>query len=209
MKASQTVCGRFTAPFLIALACLGGCGTAPVTRTSVVLLPDEESKVGAVSMSTAMGTQLLDKAFSYTTVDGTRAAPSEARAVSRGLINTVYGDLLKEQPSTPRTFTLYFLLDKTVLTEESKAVLPALFDAVRERKPTRITVFGHADASGSREQNLKLSAQRAEAAANMIRTNDPTLDDIEVQFFGETQPLMPSGPGALVPRNRRVEILIL
>lgn len=211
MKASQTRCARFTALFLIASAYLGGCATPPPTstRTTVVLMPDEDSKVGAVSISTASGTQLLDKAFSYTSVNGTRAAPSKARTVGRDTIDMAYGALLKMQSPTPRTFILNFLLDKTELTEESKAALPAMFGAVRERKPTSITIFGHADASGSKDGNLKLSADRAEAAANLLRANDPTLGDIELQFFGDTMPLTQSGPRAPESRNRRVEILIL
>lgn len=210
MRTSQTRCVRFAAPLLLAIALLGGCATQPPTstRTTVVLMPDEDSTVGAVSILTASGSQRLDKAFSYTSVNGSHAAPSKARALGRDTIDTAYGALLKAQPPKPTTFILQFLLDKTELTEESKAMLPALFGAVRERKPTSITVFGHADATGSKEWNLKLSADRAETAANLLRTNDPSLKDIEVQFFGEAKPLTPSGSRASEPRNRRVEILI-
>ncbi|WP_332745955.1 OmpA family protein [Hydrogenophaga sp.] len=211
MKTSENPRVRFAAVLLLAIALLGGCATPPPTstRTTVVLMPDEDSTVGAVSVSTASGSQRLDKAFSYTSVNGSNAAPSKARTISRHTIDTAYGTLLKAQPTKPTTFILQFLLDKTELTEESKAMLPAIFGAVRERKPTRITVFGHTDAIGTKEGNLKLSADRAEAAAHLLRTNDPSLNNIEVQFFGDAQPLTPSGPGASDPRNRRVEILIL
>ncbi|OSZ74144.1 OmpA family protein [Hydrogenophaga sp. IBVHS1] len=210
MKTPQMRWARCAPLIAVALACLGGCATGlkPATRTSVVLLPDEDSRVGTVSMSTASGTQLLDQAFSHTMVHGNRVAPSQARPVSRGLVDTVYGELIKSQPSPPRTFVLQFMLDKTVLTEESRALLPAVFAAARERKPTRITVFGHADASGSQEWNLKLSAERAETAAQLLRNNDPTLKDIEIQYFGDTRPLS-AETRASDPRNRRVEILIL
>ncbi|MDP3254168.1 MAG: OmpA family protein [Hydrogenophaga sp.] len=210
MKAPQMRWARHAPLIVAAAACLGGCATGlpQITRTSVVLLPDEDSKVGAVSMSTPSGTQLLDQAFSHTAVHGNRAAPSQARLVSRGLVDTVYGDLIKNQPSPPRTFVLQFMLDKTVLTEESRSLLPAVFAAARERKPTRVTVFGHADASGSQEWNLKLSAERAEAVATLLRNNDPTLKDIEIQYFGDTRPLN-AETRASDPRNRRVEVLIL
>lgn len=211
MKTEQSRWTRVASVLLLAVAFLGGCATEPykVTRTSVVLIPDDDSKVGAVSMSTASGTRLLDQAFSYTVVDGERSAPSEARTISRGMVDSVYGELLKSQPPQPRTFMLHFLLDKTVLTDDSRALLPAVYAAARERRPTRITVFGHADASGSQERNLKLSAERAEAVAALLRANDPTLRDIEVQYFGDTRPL--AAPGQRVPEamNRRVEILIL
>jgi len=208
MSASRIRWGRFAALGLVVLACLGGCATREVTRTSVVLLPDEDSKVGAVTMSTASGTQLLDKAYSYTLADGNQAAPSQARPISRGMVDTVYGALLKGQPPRPATFVLHFVLDKTVLTDESRAQLPALYAALRERQPSSITVFGHADATGSQEWNLKLSAERAEAVAQMLRANDPSLRNIELMFFGDTRPLKP-GDKASDPKNRRVEILML
>lgn len=199
---------RLAALLLIASAVLAGCATPTSTRTTVVLLPDEDSTVGAMSISTASGTQQLDKAFSSASVNGAHAQPSAARTLGRAAVDAAYGDLLKLNPQAPRIFVLQFLLDRTELTETSKALVPAMLRVVRERKPTRITIFGHADALGSQEHNLALSADRAQAAANLLKTNDPTLKDIDVQFFGDTKPLTPSAERAPDPKNRRVEILI-
>ena len=187
---------------------MGGCTTVPSTRTTVVLLPDEDGKVGTVSMLTPSGTQTLDKAYSYTTGNGINAAPSSGRTLSRETVSTAYGELLKMQPAKPITFILTFLLDRTELTNESKASLPALYSAVRERKPSRISIFGHADALGSQERNVRLSADRAAAAASLLKAHDPTLDDIDVQYFGDTMPLTRSASRAAEPKNRRVEIMI-
>ncbi len=209
MRGSHTRGARFAAPLLIALAFLAGCATSTSTRTTVVLLPEEDNTVGAVAVASGSGTQRLDRAFSYTTINGNNAIPSNARTVSRQTVDTAYGDLLQANPQAPRIFVLHFLLDKTELTEESKAMLPTMFGAVRARKPTTITIFGHADATGTPDWNLKLSADRARTAADLLRANDPTLKDIDVQFFGETKPLTSTGSRASDPRNRRVEILIL
>lgn len=211
MKGGLTRGARFAALLIVAIACVGGCATrSPTTpATTVVLLPDEDGKVGAVSVSTASGTQWLDGELSRTVVERAGATPSKASVMTPDAVNRDYGDLLQIQQPRPRTFILHFMLDKTELTEESKAALPGLFAAVRERLPSSIVVFGHADATGSPAWNLKLSADRAEAAANMLRKNVPALDDIQVQFFGETRPLNQSGPNASEARNRRVEVLIL
>lgn len=212
MRAARTRRGLFAALMLIAGALLvGGCATPPPVgaRTTVVLMPDEDGKVGAVSVSSPSGTESLHKGFTFTIVEAANTAPSTASAVDREALQRGYGNLIKVEPSMPVTFTLQFMLDKTELTEESKAQLPGLFAAVRQRKPTGITVFGHADATGSSARNMKLSADRAEMVADLLRRNDPSLKDIDVQFFGETKPLPPSGPGASEARNRRVEILIL
>jgi outer membrane protein OmpA-like peptidoglycan-associated protein len=120
-----------------------------------------------------------------------------------------YDKLLQAQPPKPKSFILNFVLDKTVLTDESTAMLPAVLEAVRQRKPTEITIFGHADASGPEKHNLKLSADRANVIADLLRKTDPSLDKIDVQYFGDKAPLYPSETGNPDPRNRRAEIMIL
>ena len=208
MAPSQTRRVRLAALLLITGAFFAGCATPTSTRTTVVLLPEEDSTVGAVAVESGSGTQRLDRAFSYTTVNGSSAEPSQARTLGRDTVNGAYGDLLKANPLAPRIFVLQFLLDKTELTEESRSLVPAMLRVVRARKPARITVFGHADATGTHESNLKLSSDRAEAAADLLRASDPTLKDIDLQFFGDTKPLTTTGLRASDPKNRRVEILV-
>ena len=197
---------------LIASLCAGGCATtAPVTpaRTTVVLMPDEDGHVGAVSVTTASGSQKIDEAYSFATVEGTRSRPSAVNLMGREKVVEAYSGILMAQPPKPKSFILHFLLDKTVLTGESKAQLPAVLQAIKERKPTEITIFGHADATGSEAHNVKLSADRANAIAKLLRKDDPSLDHIDVQFFGDKVPLFPSEPHVPEPRNRRAEVMIL
>ena len=83
-----------------------------------------------------------------------------------------------------------------------------VLQVVRDRSPTEITVFGYTDSVGSAQYNLVLSAQRARAAAKMLLQIDPTLP-IDVKYFGDKYPLVPSPRGVPEPRNRRAEIVIL
>lgn len=199
---------------LALLACVGavGCATPPSPvspRTTVVLLPDEDGHVGAVTVNTPAGSQVLTQAFTAATVDSAASAPSAALDMGRGRVDAAYRDLLKAQPSGPTTFTLHFLLDKTVLTDDSKALLPAMLEAARAGKPTEIMIFGHADASGSEVRNVHLAAERAKVVADLLRKHDPTLGRIEVQSFGDKVPAVPSKSRAAESRNRRVEVMIL
>lgn len=186
---------------------LAGCASLGGGRTSVILLPDEDGHVGAVSVTSAGGTRPLDEAFAQVAVNGRAAAPAAPAPLGRAAVEKSYEDLLRAQPSRPRSFTLNFLLDSTTLTDEAKALLPDVLRAARERAPTEITVFGHADASGSELHNTRLSAERARAVAALLRKADPAMVDIDVQWFGDRQPLVRSD--AREPRNRRVEIQIL
>ena len=191
---------------------LGGCATPPppkLARTTVVLMPDEDGNVGAVTVSTEAGTQRIDQAYSYATVDGVNGRPSEMTAMGQESVTKNYDRLIQAQPPKPKTFVLNFVLDKFVLTEESKAMIPAVLQAIRERKPTEITIFGHTDSIGSEARNLKLSADRANAIATLLRKTDPSLDRIDVQYFGDKAPLVPSEAGKPQPKNRRAEIMVL
>ncbi len=171
-------------------------------------MPDEDGHVGAVTVTTAAGSERISEAFAASTVVGGGVAPSASAALDREAVARDYDRLLKAQPPKPASFILYFQLDRTTLTDESKALIPAVIAAVRERKPTEIAIFGHTDATGTEKHNIKLSAERARAIEALLRRDDPSLDHIDVQFFGDKLPLVPSGSRA-EPRNRRAEIQIL
>lgn len=211
MARATSTTRRATLLALVAGIFVGGCATPPVPtqRTTVVLMPDEDGNIGAVSVTTGLGSQKIDQAYSFATVEGGHSRPSEVNLMGHELVAKSYSRLLKAQPPKPKSFILHFLLDKTVLTEESKALLPELFAAVRERKPTEITIFGHADATGPEKHNFALSAERARTIANLLRKNDPSLDSIDVQYFGAKAPLIPSDSRVPEPRNRRAEVMIL
>ena len=79
---------------------------------------------------------------------------------------------------------------------------------------TRIEVNGYADTSsihgGARgaRYNQGLSVRRAQSVkAELIRDGGPATA-IDTQGFGETHPLVPTGPNTREPQNRRVEIVL-
>jgi outer membrane protein OmpA-like peptidoglycan-associated protein len=150
--------------------------------------------------------QPLDRAFNGLKAQG-KSAPL-ALTLDRAQVESRYADLLRSEVPPPKIFTLHFQNDKAVLTDASRALLPEIIAAVRERGPTEVTVFGHADATGTSPYNLKLSAARAQVVADWLRKQDPLLEVIDVQYFGETRPL-PGTPPGRAEANRRAEIMIL
>jgi outer membrane protein OmpA-like peptidoglycan-associated protein len=55
---------------------------------------------------------------------------------------------------------------------------------------------------------MGLSIRRAQnVAAELVRNGVPRTA-IDIKGFGETNPLVPTGPGVREPQNRRVEIII-
>lgn len=58
-------------------AVLAACATPPppkLARTTVVLMPDEDGNVGAVSVSNDAGSQRIDQAYHFATVEAPTAA---------------------------------------------------------------------------------------------------------------------------------------
>lgn len=200
------------AALLTGAALISGCVNAPPSnpgRTTVILLPDQEGHVGGVSVTSAAGSRELDQAYGAVTIAGGRQLTMSDQAPAREPVMAHYQSLLASHPTRPRSLVLHFVLDTTTLTERSKALLPEVFKAARERKPTEITVYGHADAIGPDKHNLVLSEQRARAIAELLKKSDPSLSDIRVQFFGDKLPLVRPAGNAPEPRNRRVEVEIL
>lgn len=202
---------RWIPATMVVLGLLAGCASppAPRARTTLVLLPDDDGHVGSASLSTAQGKQVLSDAFSATSTTGAAVLPVPAVGLGREAVDRRYAPLLAAQPSPPRTIVLHFLLDRAVLTEASKALVPELLRIARERKPTVISIFGHADASGTRDYNLRLSQERAQAVARLLRQSDPSLDALDVRAFGSAEPIDEPGVRPTDPRNRRVEVQIL
>lgn len=189
---------------LAVAALLSACSAAP---TRVTLLPDQDGKVGAVVVRNAHGQQRLDQA--YGRVDAAAStAPAQARAESREAFEARHRALLDAQPEPPLSFVLNFMFDSMELTPESRRKLPEVLAAVRGRLPTEVTVFGYADSAGAPAYNLQLSAERARAVAALLRRIDPALP-MQLDWFGDKSPLVPTPPGKPEPRNRRAEILIL
>jgi outer membrane protein OmpA-like peptidoglycan-associated protein len=184
-------------------ALLSGCASSRVT-----LLPDQNGHVGAVTVATKQGQQRIDQAYGSVAVGSANAAPGATSAVDPKSFENSHRALLDAQPSLPRSFVLNFKFDSMELTPASTKLLPEVLDAVRERMPTEVTIFGYTDAVGESAYNLQLSAQRARVVEKLMKKIAPDLP-VDVQYFGDKLPLVPSRPGVPEPRNRRAEIVVL
>jgi OmpA-OmpF porin, OOP family len=111
-------------------------------------------------------------------------------------------------PAPARSYLVFFDWDKATLTDRARQIVREAADNSTRVQVTRIEVNGYTDTSGTPRYNQGLSVRRAEAvAAELVRDGVPK-DVISIQGFGETHPLVQTGPGVREPQNRRVEIII-
>ena len=113
-----------------------------------------------------------------------------------------------------RTYLVFFDWDRSDLTIRAREILAQVAQASTYAHTTRVEVDGHTDTSSIHDDargaryNQDVSIRRATSVkAELIRDGVPS-NTIDIHGFGETHPLVPTGPNDREPQNRRVEIIL-
>jgi outer membrane protein OmpA-like peptidoglycan-associated protein len=104
-------------------------------------------------------------------------------------------------------YLVFFAWDQADLTPVTQAVLDQVAADYARGRPTRLEVAGHADRSGTEAYNQALSEQRARNVARALAARGVPQSALDVQWFGESRPRIPTADGVREPQNRRVEIV--
>jgi outer membrane protein OmpA-like peptidoglycan-associated protein len=197
----------------IALAASAGCGpkrvaTPDPSRLDVVLLPDTENDAASsVAVTAKSGNATLTTPYESTTIVAGRP-PSAPAKKDEAEVRREFGALLTDLPETPRRFNLYFKVDTSDLTEESRATLPDIMTAVKAWTVPEVTVIGHTDTTGNAASNYQLGLERAQAVRALLLKSGLDASLVEVESHGEGDLLQKTPDNTPEPRNRRVEITI-
>ena len=198
---------RLVALAIAAAALVAGCQAPPPAKDTyserVVLLPSVDGKPSAVIVKRATGEQQLNAPYQAIESEG----GSETRSTSSAEdVRRRYGDVLAAQPARPLSFMVFFNLGTTDLTPQSRALVAEMQSKIASFPAPTVSVIGHTDSSGPTELNDALSLKRALAVrAYLVGIGIPA-QAIDVVGRGEREPLVPTKPGAVEERNRRVEI---
>ena len=111
-------------------------------------------------------------------------------------------------PAPVRSYLVFFDWDSAALTGRARAIVASAAAASAHVQLTRIMVNGYTDSSGTATYNRGLSERRARAVAAALVADGVAKTAIAIRGFGETHPLVPTGPGVREPQNRRVEIIL-
>ncbi len=190
---------------VLLLAAAVGCSGKSST---VVLLPDLDGQVGAVTVrGAAGGERALDTVNQAVRVEEKKEV-GETYVMSEAEVRERFGLALDAAPSQPARFLLYFKGGSTELTEESARLIPGIVLAIQDRKSTDTSVVGHADRVGSVESNLKLSTRRALAVSELLVSQGAAPEIFHITSHGEENPLVLTEDEVAEPRNRRVEVIV-
>jgi OOP family OmpA-OmpF porin len=103
-------------------------------------------------------------------------------------------------------YLAFFAWDRADITPVTLQMIDEVVTAYRQFRPTRIVVAGHADRSGPESYNMGLSERRARTVAAVLVEKGIPAEVLDVQWFGESRPRVPTPDGVREAENRRVEI---
>lgn len=111
-------------------------------------------------------------------------------------------------PVAAQTFLVFFDWDKYNLTPRAVLIVAHAAADAKTQSVTTLEVNGYTDTSGMASYNMGLSVRRAKAVAAQLVADGVPAAEIEIQGYGETHLLVPTGAGVREPQNRRVEIIL-
>ncbi len=181
---------------------------ATVKGALVVLLPEEDGKLGVIRVENQQGSVTLDTSRASALVARVDAVPQATGTFAPDDVRVVFGAAIAAGPTPPVTFLLYFEQGTDVLTPESLVLLDEVLKTIRERKLPQVEVSGHTDRSGSASYNDRLALDRASIVGQEVLNLGVPENVLTVESYGERAPIVPTADGVSEPRNRRVEIVI-
>lgn len=143
---------------------------------------------------------------------GDESATSEAGVTDDGTTSGVGGDEsvegegltdLEVAPLDIRT--IYFDFDESIVSEEGQVIIQAHAEVLVSSPDATMIIAGHADERGTREYNLALGDQRAEAVSRYFQEFGVDVSRIKVISYGEEQPAAMESNEEAWRLNRRAE----
>jgi outer membrane protein OmpA-like peptidoglycan-associated protein len=208
---------RLAAAVLVTIAAglLANCGPqyvrAPEGRGDadlIMLLPDPYSgTAGRAVVSNGPGSVDLDETRQFTLV-GLNQPPTRVTVMNEPDVKRLFGDVLAALPPAPTHFTLFFRFESDELTDESRALVPDVLQAMKNRPVPEISVVGHTDTTGTPASNFELGMKRSIMVRNLLVDAGLDPSAVEVTSHGEAVLLVATPDEIYEARNRRVEITI-
>ena len=101
---------------------------------------------------------------------------------------------------------VHFSTGSSNVVPADEALLDQASRLYREGHPLAMILTGGTDAVGSPEGNLRISQQRTAAVLRGLVARGIPAERFQLLAKGESDPIVPTQPGAAQPENRRVEI---
>jgi peptidoglycan-associated lipoprotein len=172
-------------PVALALIILSGCAATPGREGGGAEV--SEQSTGAVATDDGYGSGAMTS------------------AASQG--DTWYGDPLENPNSLLATRVIYFDFDQSSMRPEYRDVVQAHAEYLATNPQVTVRLEGHADERGTREYNLGLGEQRANAVRSLLLAEGVADNQIVVISYGEERAASYEHNEEAWALNRRVELV--
>lgn len=180
-------------------------GLSACSQSYVVLLAEDNGKLGKIEVTTPQGITVVENDRSAVNMEG---AAGKTFPVEEEQIQADFGSALSTSPKLPQSFYLYFEGGGATLTAESMQTIPAVIDEIKRRTAVDISVIGHSDTVGDDQTNTRLSMERAQSIATLFTEAIPDASKITVDSHGEKNLVVPTPDNTDEPKNRCVEVYV-
>ncbi|HYQ58029.1 MAG TPA: OmpA family protein, partial [Draconibacterium sp.] len=106
-------------------------------------------------------------------------------------------------------YNIYYETDSFTILAESEPELQKLVSFLQNNSGLSVEIQGHTDSSGNPENNLELSKLRAKSVVNYLVKNGISTSRLQLQGYGDTQPVATNETAEGRRQNRRTTIKIL
>ena len=107
----------------------------------------------------------------------------------------------------PSKRSIYYAYDQADLTPESRKVVEANADYLRQNPKLKVVVEGNADERGSAEYNVALGQRRADGVSKIMTLLGINSDRIETVSLGKEKPKVVGHDESAWSQNRRSDIV--
>lgn len=192
---------------LCCITSLWGCALFNTSKTVVVLLPDNDGKVGKIQVQNNKGTIIVKQPNESVTLNKDRK-PESSGVMHKKEFQERFDTAIKAEPIQPSRYFINFHLGKSTLVPQSKSILKLILADINKRPLPQVIVQGHADRRGEEQRNYVLSRQRAQKVEKLLLKAGIPEDIIETSAHGEKYPFIPTEDDVPNLLNRRVEVIV-
>jgi peptidoglycan-associated lipoprotein len=162
--------------------------------------------VGCSSPATREGgAEVTDQSTAATGAYGSDGSGSMASAANQG--GAWSGDPLEDPNSPLATRIIYFDYDQSSVRAEYLDIVRAHAQYLAINPQVTVRLEGHADERGSREYNLGLGENRANAIRSLMMAEGVADNQMVVVSYGEERPASNDHNDQAWSMNRRVELV--
>lgn len=176
-------------------------------NVQVTLLPEENGKTGVIAIADHKGEKhTIDKAYEALAV--TQKGEIASKQETQESVSVKYAEVLNALPSKPQSYLFFYSFDSAILDVKQLAELKTIAQTIRDKEIVEVICIGHSDSAGDKEYNKTLSLLRAQNVADKLMVYGIAKSLIQLNYYGDADPLVPTTNNKPNAKNRRVEIIL-